>query len=60
MTASALGLTACEALCEPFKIVASISCSCLGLSKVSLAGFQSQILWGLTFPEQDLQLGCPM
>ena len=58
-SAFALGPGAFEILCSPFKSEVSISSSRLGLLKLSPAGLQSQMLWGLIFPVQDPQAGEP-
>ena len=55
ITASSLGLGACEILCVPLKSGLSISYSPLALPKVSTTGFQSQTFWGLIFLVQDPQ-----
>jgi len=49
ITAFALGLGMHEILYVPFKSKLSISPSPVELSKLSLAGLQSQMLWGLVF-----------
>ena len=49
MTASALGPKVCEPLRAPFNRRVSVPHSPLTLRKVSPAGFQSQIFWGLIF-----------
>ena len=49
ITASALGPGMRETLWVPFKSGVSISHSLLPLWKVSPAGFQRQIFWGLIF-----------
>ena len=53
ITASSLGLGACEILCAPFKSGTSISHSPLPLPKVSPFELQSQTFWGLVFLVQD-------
>ena len=59
MFAFALGPKACEILCVPLKSKVSISPSSLGLPKLSPAGLQSQMLWGLVFLVQDPWAGTP-
>ena len=44
---------ACAILCVSFKSGVSASCCPLALLKVSPAGLQSQVFWGLVFFEQD-------
>ena len=56
ITASTLDPGACESLCAPFKSTVSTSHSSLGLWRVSPAGLQSQMLWGLVFPVYDPQV----
>ena len=51
ITPSALGPGACEILSVPFKSGVYFP-QPLGLQKVSPAGFQSQMSWGLVFPVQ--------
>ena len=53
ITASALGPGVCEILWVPFMSGISISHSSLPLWKLSPAGFQSQIFWGLIFLVPD-------
>ena len=57
--ASALCPGVCEILCAPFKNRVSIFHSTLALSRVSPAGLQSQMFWGLIFLVQDPQTGEP-
>ena len=58
ITAFALGPSAHEILCAPFKTEVSISPS-LGAPAVKPASFQSQMLWGLLFPVPDFWAGGP-
>ena len=60
MTASALGLGACEILCVPFKSGVSVSHSLLALPEVSPSGLKRKVFWELVFLEQDPQLGSPV
>ena len=60
MTASVLHSGGCAILCATLKSEVSIFLSHLGLLKVSLAGLQNQMLWGLVFPVQDPWAGSPM
>ena len=48
-----------EILCTPFKSEVSISPSPVGLLRLSPAGLQSQMLWGLIFLVLDPQVGEP-
>ena len=57
--AFALGPIVREILCMPFKSEVSISCSPLGLLKLSPTVLQSQMLWGLLFLVQDPWAGEP-
>ena len=49
ITAFALGPGTCESFCAPFKTELSISPNPVELLQSSLAGHQSQMLWGLLF-----------
>ena len=53
ITAFTLGPSACETVCPPFTSEMSISTSPLGLLKLSPAGLQSGMLWGLVPQVQD-------
>ena len=59
ITAFTLSPGACESLCVQFKSEVSISLSPVGLLKLSPAGLQSQILWGLIFLVPDPWVGEP-
>ena len=59
ITAFGLSLSACKILCVSFKSGVCISHNPLGLPKLSPAGVQSQVVWGLVFLVQDLRDGEP-
>ena len=53
VTAFALGLSAHEILCAPFKSEVSVFPKPVELLQLSPTSLQSQMLWGLLFPMPD-------